>query len=261
MVKKINKVVNRTGKKIVKKALEIKGKKAEAEKDFKQFKMTIDMRDLLKAGCHLGHKTAKTNPKARENIYINKDGIEIFDLGKTIIGLQAACDYVYNLKRSGKQIVFVGTKRQSREVIRRVAMDCNMGFVTERWLGGTISNWTEIKKNISKLNTIKEGLEKGKFKESTKKELSQIKKKMARLEKMIGGLTNLVKLPEALVVVDAGGEKTAVKEAIGVGIKVVAITDTDFNPFKVDYAIPANDDNVKSISIIIEELGKAVKSG
>jgi len=231
-----------------------------AVKEDKNYDLTIGLKDLLNAGCHLGHKTSKTSPKARDFIYGKKDGIEVIDLVKTLDGLQKACNFIYNQKRNNKQIVLVGTKRQSREVVRRVAMSAGVPYVTDRWLGGTITNWDQIKKDIKKLIDLRTGLEAGKFTENTKKELSEMNKEVTRLEKIVGGLTSLEKLFDILFVVDAGVEKTAVKEAKLRKIKVVAISDTDANPYKVDYAIPANDDSVKSVNLLVEEIGRAIKA-
>ncbi len=296
--KNITKTVNRSGKSLVKKALVVKAKnqskisaenikkmnekkleekkilenkvnaveekpslaKATAAKEDKNYDLTIGLKDLLNAGCHLGHKVSKTNPKARDFIYGKKDGIEVIDLVKTLEGLQKACNFIYNQKRNNKQIVLVGTKRQSREVVRRVALNAGVPYVTDRWLGGTITNWDQIKKDVKKLVDLKSGLESGKFVESTKKELSDMNKEVARLEKIVGGLTSLERLFDILFVVDAGCEKTAVKEAKLRKIKVVAISDTDANPYKVDFAIPANDDSVKSVNLLVEEIGKAIKA-
>ncbi len=296
--KVITKTVNRSGKSMVKKALVVKAKqqsnitaenikklneKIKADKDVaakalekanetvevkkgeevkpdKKYNLTVGLKDLLAAGCHLGHKVSKTHPKAKENIYTQKDGIEVMDLIKTMDALDKACNFIYNNKRNGKQIVLVGTKRQAREVVRRVAMDAGVPYITDRWLGGTITNWEQIKKNIKKLVELKEGIEKGKFIESTKKELSQMNKEIVRLEKIVGGLTSLEKMFDILFVVDAGFEKTAIKEAKIRHVKTIAISDTDSNPFRVNFAIPANDDSVKSISLIVEEIGKAIKA-
>ncbi|HOY61114.1 MAG TPA: 30S ribosomal protein S2 [Candidatus Woesebacteria bacterium] len=289
------KTVNRTGKSLVKKALVVGAKKAKAVdksslkeanekvriekearlekevvktadakavavKEDKKYSLTIDVKDLLMAGCHLGHKISKTNPKIKEYLYEAREGIQLFDLNKTFEGLEKACNFIYNAKRNGKQIVMLGTKRQAREVVRRVALDAGVPYITDRWLGGTVSNWSEIKKNIKKLNEINNGLESGKYIETSKKDLSELNKEKIRLERMIGGLTKLDKLFDILFVVDAGFEKTAIKESREKGIKVVSIVDTDSNPEKVDFAITANDDNVKSISIIVEEIGRAIKA-
>lgn len=295
--KSVNKTVNRTGKKLIQKALVVKAKadkktntpeqiKKHNEKlitnnqetrnkqdtitndqnsngkvkEDKKYELTIGLKDLLDAGCHLGHKVSKTHPQARENIYIAKDGIQIMDLTKTMIALEKACNFIYNARRNGKQVVMIGTKRQAREAVKRVALDAGVAYVTDRWLGGTISNWEQIRKNIRKYNEIKEGLLKNKYTDKTKKELSDLNKEMARLEKMIGGLATLDKMFDILFVVDAGFEKTALKEAVIKNVKTVAITDTDTNPHKVDFAIPANDDSQKSINLIVGEIGKAIKA-
>ena len=179
---------------------------------------------------------------------------------KTLSGLEKACNYIYNARRNGKQIVLVGTKRQAREVVRRVAMDAGVPYVTDRWLGGTISNWEQIRKNIRKFNDIKIGLEKGTFTDRTKKELGDLAKEANRLERNVGGLAKLEKIFDVIFVVDAGFEKTAIKEAIIKNVKTIAIVDTDSNPNKVDLAIPANDDSVKSINLLVEEIGRAIKA-
>jgi small subunit ribosomal protein S2 len=239
---------------------ELNVKKVTEVKPDKKYDVTIGLKDLLKAGCHLGHKVSKTNPKARDFIYEKRDGVEVIDLVKTLEGLEAACNFIYNQKRNNKQIVLVGTKRQAREVVRRVAKDAGVPYVTDRWLGGTITNWDQIRKNIKKLNDLRDGLAGGKFNESTKKEIAGINKEIARLEKIVGGLATLDRLFDVIFVVDAGCEKTAVKEAKLRGINVVAISDTDANPYKIDFAIPANDDSVKSVSLLVEEIGKAIKA-
>jgi small subunit ribosomal protein S2 len=289
----IIKTVNRSGKALIKKALVVKTKKQsnitaenikkanekikaekemikkqeampkavsqEASQENKKYTLSIGLKDLLDAGSHLGHKASKTNPKAKENIYTIKDGVGVFDLVKTMSALEKACNFIHNAKRNGKKILFLGTKRQAREAVRRVALEVGAPYVTDRWLGGTITNWDQIKRNIKKLVELKDGMEKGKFTESTKKELSVMNKEIVRLEKKVGGLVSLDKIFDILFVVDSGFEKTAIKEAKIKGIKVVAITDSDSNPLRVDYAIPANDDSVKSINLIVEEIGKALK--
>lgn len=295
--KVIKKTINRTGKSLVKKALVVKVKKqtniqadnikrinekllakktedkkninVEVSKDNKnveeikvdkKYKLTVGLKDLLNAGSHLGHKVSKTHPKSREYIFGKKDGIEVIDLIKTLDSLDKACNFIYNARRNGKSIVLVGTKRQAREVVRRVAMDAGVAYVTDRWLGGTITNWDQIKKDIKKMNSLKEGLESGKFSENTKKELADINKEISRLERLVGGLSKLEKLFDILFVVDAGFEKTAIKEAVLRNIKTLALVDTDANPFKVDFPIVANDDSSKSVNLIVEEIGRAIKA-
>jgi len=235
-------------------------KQTEDRTEKKKYELSVGMKDLLAAGCHLGHKVSKTYPKARENIYGSRDGIEIFDLAKTEAALQRACDFIYNEIKSGKQIVMVGTKRQAREIVRRVATEAGVPYVTDRWLGGTITNWEQIRKDVRKLADLKDGLEKNRFVQNTKKEVLEIKKEVIRLEKIIGGLAGLDKMFDVLFLVDIGFEKTAVKEALIRGVKMVALVDSDSDPGKVDYAIPANDDSAKSVTILVEEVGKAIKA-
>jgi len=288
------KTVNRSGKSLVKKALVVGAKKAKSvdksnlkeanekirlekeakiEKEVvgteekkieikadKKYDLTIGVKDLLMAGCHLGHKVSKTNPKIKDYLYEAREGIQIFDLVKSYENLEKACNFIYNAKRNGKQIVLLGTKRAAREVVKRVALDAGVPYITDRWLGGTVSNFSEIKKNIKKLNDILSGLESGKYAQSSKKEMSELNKEKVRLEKMVGGLTKVEKLFDIIFVVDAGFEKTAIKESREKGVKVVAIVDTDGNPEKVDLSIPVNDDNVKSINIVVEEIGRAIKA-
>lgn len=235
-----------------------KGKRKSQSKA--KYELSIDVKDLLKAGCHLGHKKSKTHPKTKENIYMVRNGIAVFDLPNSIKLLEKACNFIHGEVKDGKKIAMVGTKRQAKEVVKRVATELNLPYVTARWLGGTVSNWDQIKKNIEKLNNYKEGMKEGKFDKNTKKERSMMRKDMARLERMVGGLSGLDSLFDVLFVVDAGFEKTAVRETRAKGIAVVAIVDSDTDPRVVDWPIPLNDDNVKSVSIIVEEIGKAIKS-
>jgi small subunit ribosomal protein S2 len=154
----------------------------------------------------------------------------------------------------------VGTKRQAKEVVKRVALEVGVPYVTNRWLGGTITNWEQIRKTIKRYWDWKEGLEQNKYTDKTKRELLEMSKEVARMEKDVGGLSKLEKIFDIIFVVDAGVEKTAVKEAGYNKIKVVGIVDSDSDPEKVNFPIPANDDNVKSITLIVEEIGKAIKS-
>jgi len=244
-----------------KKEKKVEEKKIVAEtKKTKPFRLSINVKDLLKAGCHLGHKQAKTNPKARENIYMIKNGMVVFDLIKSMEYLQTACDFLHQQAKAGKKIVLVGTKRQAREVVKRVAEETGMPYVTARWLGGLVSNWEQIKKNIDRLNDLKKGMEENRFSEYTKKEKAMMSKDIIRLERIVGGLAKLDKIFDVIFVVDAGFEKTAVREAKFRDIPVVAMVDSDTDPAIVDYPIPLNDDNVKSVSLIVEEIGRAIKS-
>ncbi len=259
LVKKKAAVKKAASKKIARKTKVGAGVKAKKAKTKGKYELSVDARDLLKAGCHLGHKKSKTHPKARESIYAIRNGVAVFDLPRSIGFLEKACNYIHGEIKAGKQIVMVGTKRQAREVVKRVAVELDVPYVTERWLGGTISNWDQIKKNIDKLNDLRKGIEENRFTSNTKKEQSLIKKEVVRLERIVGGLAKLDKLFDVMFVVDAGYEKTAVREAKGKGIPVVAMVDTDTDPRIVDWPIPLNDDNVKSVTVVVEEIGKAIK--
>jgi len=225
----------------------------------KGYELSVGLKDLLAAGCHLGHKVAKTNPKARVNIYAAKDGIQVFDLVKSLEALKKACVFLNQAKKSGKRMVMVGTKRQAKEIVRRIAKETGVPYVTNRWLGGLLTNWDQVRKTLKRLTEIKDGLEKNKFSNLSKKDLSLLNKDMVRMERAVGGLIGADQIFEVLVAVDAGFEKTAIREAKMRGLTTVALVDTDSDPTKVDYPIPVNDDNIKSIGIIMEEIGKALK--
>jgi len=235
-------------------------KKAEVEIK-KKYKVSIDIKNMFDAGCHLGHRSSKTNPKAREYIFDTRKGVEIFDLPQTLKLLEEACTYIHNLADQKYQMVFVGTKRQAKEAVRRIALDVNMPYVTGRWLGGLITNWDQVKLNIKKYNKLSEGMAKGEYAGLSKREQSEIRKEINRLEKMVGGLSKLQNLPIAIFVVGVGHEKTAVAEAKLRGIKTIGICDSDCDPNLVDYPIVCNDDNVKSINLILEEVGRSIKNG
>jgi small subunit ribosomal protein S2 len=194
-------------------------------------------------------------------IFTARDGVHVFDLAKTKEGLEAAMEYVKGLVKEGKTIVFVGTKRQAKEVIKEVAEKVGMPYVSQRWLGGTITNWEEIKKRIERLGEMKEKREKGEYKEFTKKERILIDREIARLERLFGGLVGLEDLPEAIFVVDVKREIAAVKEANKRGVKVVALVDTNSDPDLVDYVIPANDDATGSIELVVRKIGEACDHG
>ncbi len=220
----------------------------------------INLKDLLEAGCHFGHQSSRWNPKMKPYIFTARDGVHVFDLAKTKESLEAAMDYVKEITREGKIIVFVGTKRQAKEVIKKVAQSVGMPYVSERWLGGTFTNWEQIKGRIGRLKDLKEKREKGEFNKFTKKERLLIDREISRLEKLFGGIDELEDLPEAIFVVDTKRELSAVREANKRDIKVVGLVDTNSDPDLVDYVIPANDDAAKSIELIVRKIGEAVKS-
>ena len=218
------------------------------------------LKTLLEAGCHFGHKKSKIHPKAKKNLYTVRDGIAIFDLIKTKDCLEEAKKFVSKLVKSGGKIVFLGTKRQAKEIVREEAEQVGMPFITNRWLGGTITNWEQIKLNsIDRFNDLKKKFESGEFKDRTKKEQSVIKKEINRLRRIVGGLSGLDQIFGALFVVDIKTEKTAINEARDKGIPVIAIVDSNCDPELVDYPIPANDDAAKSIQLLVSEIAKVIK--
>ncbi|MCJ7829637.1 30S ribosomal protein S2 [Patescibacteria group bacterium] len=221
----------------------------------------IELKDLLDAGCHFGHQSQRWNPKMSSYLYGVKEGIHIFDLAKTKEGLEKAMEFVRQTTVEGGKIIFVGTKRQAQAIVKEEAQKAKMSFITERWLGGIITNWDNIKKSINKLKDLKAQKESGELKKYTKKENILIDREIARLERFFGGLADLDELPAALFVVDVKKEKAAIQEAAKKGIKIVAVVDSNSDPELVDWVIPANDDAVGSIKLIVEIIGKAAKEG
>ncbi len=220
-----------------------------------------DLRNLLEAGCHFGHQKNKWNPQMDEFIYTQKDGVHIFDLAKTAEQLQTAYNFMYQMGRKGKKVVIVGTKRQAREVVRKTAEESGMLYITSRWLGGFLTNWDQIKKSLNRMKTLEENFKKGEYDVYTKYEQAQLKKELTRLRRFFEGLRELKGTPDAIFVIDPSREDIAVKEAEMTGVPTVAIVDSNGNPDMVDIPIPANDDAIKSVTFLVEEMGKAYLAG
>ncbi len=220
-----------------------------------------DVKQLLEAGAHFGHAVKRWNPKMAEYIYAERNGIHIFDLFKTVAQLEKACQFLQQAAADGKRIVFLGTKGQAVEVIKEEAERIGVAYVINRWVGGTLTNWSQIKSRIDLLKDMRVTMEKGGYQQYTKKEQVLKNRKIERLERMYGGLVNLEDRPEILFVVDPNREKTAVKEANDVGVTVVAIADTNANPDLIDYLIPANDDALKSVRLIVKTIAQAIEIG
>lgn len=233
-------------------------KKKEEKTNKKNGEATL--KQLLEAGCHFGHKKAKIHPNVKPYIYDIRDGIAIFDLTKTKELLDEAKDFVSELTKKGGKVVFVGTKRQAREIIKEEASKIGMPYITNRWLGGTITNWKQIKENsIDKYNEIKEAWDKGDYEDRSKKEQAMIRREMTRLRRIVGGIADLDEQFDALFLVDAHAQETAVKEANMRDVPVISIVDSNTDPTNIDYPIPANDDAAKSIQLIVREITKSVK--
>ena len=236
-------------------------KKTKKIKKTKRVEFEISLKDLLEAGCHFGHQARRWNPKMEKYIYTKRDGVHIFDLGITAKKLEEAMEFVRGLTVEHKQIVFVGTKRQAAAIVKEEAQKCGAAFAAERWLGGSITNWDEINKRIKYMKGLEEKKEKGEFKNYTKKENLLIDREIIKLNRFLGGLRDLIGVPAAMFVVDVKKEIVAVKEARVKGVPVVAIIDTNSDPDLVDYPIPANDDAVSSIKLIVSKIAEAVSSG
>ena len=218
----------------------------------------ISMKQLLEAGVHFGHQTRRWNPKMAEYIFTERNGIYIIDLQKTVKKIEEAYMFVRDIAMSGEDILFVGTKKQAQESIREEAERVNMYYVNARWLGGMLTNFKTIKKRIDRLEQIKKMGEDGTFDLLPKKEVIKLNKELDRLEKFLGGIKDMKKLPGALFVVDPKKEKIAIAEAHKLGIPVVAIVDTNCDPDEVDYVIPGNDDAIRAVKLIVSKMADAV---
>ena len=214
--------------------------------------------EALEAGVHFGHVTRRWNPKMEKFIYGKREGIHVIDITKTVEEAEKAKEFLQNIVRTGGKILFVGTKKQAKEIIKTSAQRCGMFYVTERWLGGTLTNFETIRKCVDRLKELQMMEEEGKFELLTKKEAIRYRKEKERLEKLLSGIVDMEELPDALFVVDPRRESNAVREARKLGIPVVAIVDTNCDPDEVDYPIPANDDALKSISLITSRIADAL---
>lgn len=222
--------------------------------------VNVSMKDLLEAGVHFGHQTKKWDPKMREYIFGERNGVYIIDLQKTAKKIQEAREFIYNLSGKGKILLFVGTKKQAQDVIAEEAERCNMFYVNHRWLGGMLTNFQTIRKGVQKLK-IFEKIVDGEGDKLPKKEIVKIKKEKDKLVKILKGIKNMEVLPDAIFVVDAKKENTAVCEARKLNIPVIGLVDTNSNPDLVDYIIPGNDDAIRSIKLVTNLIAEAVKEG
>ena len=219
------------------------------------------LEQLLEAGVHFGHQVRRGHPRMRPFIYGARDGVHIIDLTKSDQYLKEACEFVYNLSKEDKILLFVGTKKQARSIVEELAKKLKAPYLCERWMGGFLTNFEEIKKNIKLLKDFKQQKEKGELSKYTKKEQLLINRKMDKLDKDFVGVMDLERLPDAIFVTDAVSENIAIREANRLGIKVVAIADSNCNPSQIDYPIPGNDDAIKSIKILVEALASAYTEG
>lgn len=220
----------------------------------------VTLKDLLEAGAHFGHQARRWNPKMKRYIYGERGGVHILDLVQTKKGLDEAVAYVKTLATEGRIILFVGTKRQAAGIVKDQAIKAGMPYLTQRWVGGLLTNWQEISKRIRKLYEMKDKRGKDEYKVYTKKEQLLLDREISKLEKFLGGVAGLEKLPDALFVVDTHREEVAVLEANRMGISVIGIVDTNADPDKVDYVIPSNDDAVKAVELIVTTISQAIQA-
>jgi small subunit ribosomal protein S2 len=216
---------------------------------------------LLQAGCHFGHLKRKWNPAMSQYIYTERNGIHIIDLHKTVVKLDEAADALKQIAKSGKKILFVATKKQTKEIIAEKASSVNMPYVIERWPGGMLTNFPTIRKAVKKMANIDKLMQDGTFANLSKRELLQITRQRAKLEKNLGSIADLTRLPSALFVVDVLKEQIAVREANRLGIPVFGIVDTNSDPNNIDFVIPANDDAKESVEVILNACCDAINEG
>lgn len=221
----------------------------------------VAVQDLIQAGVHYGHRASRWNPKMRPYIYGKRNLIHIIDLRETLRGLLRARKYLTQIASQGKIILFVGTKRQARETIEREATRCGMPYVTERWLGGTLTNFRTIRSRLRRLEELEEMENSGAINTFSKKMISSLLREKRKIHRNLAGIRNMDRLPEALIVVDPHREDIAVKEARKMGITTIALIDTDSDPDLVDLPIPGNDDSIRSIELVIQCLADAIVEG
>lgn len=221
----------------------------------------LEYKDLLDAGVHFGHLTRKWDPKMAPYIFMEKNGIHIIDLNKTLECLDKASYALKNIVRSGRKVLFVATKKQAQDVVTEEAKRLNMPFVTDRWLGGMLTNFATIRKSLKKMSSIEKLMKDEAYLNLAKRERLTVSREKEKLERVLGGIADLNRLPAALFVIDVKREHIAVKEAQKLNIPVFAMVDTNSDPTGVDFPVPANDDAFKSISIITHQIGKIIEEG
>jgi small subunit ribosomal protein S2 len=222
---------------------------------------TITMKELLEAGVHFGHQTKRWNPRMKEYIFGERNGIYIIDLQKTLKMFKEASKFVTELTAQGKVILFVGTKRQAQDAIAEEANRCGMFYINQRWLGGLLTNWVTIQKSVKRLQELDEMATDGRYELLTKKEVIRLERERKHLQANLAGIKNMRRLPDAIFVVDSNNEAIAVKEARKLGIPVVAVVDTNCDPTVVDYIIPGNDDALRAIRLFTSKISDSVSEG
>jgi len=221
----------------------------------------ITMKELLEAGVHFGHQTRRWNPKMKEYIFGERNGIHIIDLQKTLKMFREASRFVSEMTSQGRILLFVGTKRQAQEAISEECRRCGMFYVNHRWLGGTLTNWATLQKSIKRLKTLKAMIEDGRMAQLSKKEAARLERELKHLQQNLEGVENMTQQPDAMFVVDSHNEQIAVREARRMGVPVVAVVDTNSDPDQVDWVIPGNDDALRAIRLFTTKIADAVVEG
>ncbi len=221
----------------------------------------IAMKSLLESGVHFGHRTHKWHPAMKPYIFTERNGIHIIDLQKTVKALEQSYNLVRDTVAAGSSVLFVGTKRQAQETIKEDAIRAGMPYVTERWLGGMLTNWRTIRQRVNELDRLERMRDKGDFERITKKEALLLSRKIERLDTLLGGIRNMNRLPEMVFVVDVRREETAIHEANLLNIPVIALVDTNCDPRNVDYVIPSNDDAIRAIKLLVGRIADAAQEG
>jgi len=223
--------------------------------------ISVTVKDLLDAGVHFGHQTKRWNPRSKPYVFDHRQGISIIDLGKTHAALEKACTYLEDTVANGGVVLFVGTKKQARDIVREAATACNMPYCVDRWLGGTLTNFETVKRSIAKYKRYQQMEVNGEMDKLPAKEVAAIKREMGRMQRNFSGIVEMGDLPAALFVVDVNHEKIAVAEGVRCGVSTIGIVDTNSDPTLLNYPVPGNDDAVKSIRIMVETILEAVQSG
>lgn len=223
--------------------------------------INFDLNQFLDSGVHIGHNSSKWNPKMAPYIFMEHNGVHLIDINKTVSKLQVACNAAKNIARSGRKILFVATKKQAKEIVEQAAKRVNMPYVTERWLGGMLTNFSTVRKSIKKLNSIDTMFKDGTVLNMNKKERLTLQREKEKLEKVLLGIIDQKRLPSALFIIDIKKEHIALAEATKLNLTTFALVDTNSDPTKVDFPIPGNDDATKSIALITEIFTQAIEEG
>ncbi len=222
---------------------------------------TITMKELLEAGVHFGHQTKRWNPKMKEYIFGERNGIYIIDLQKTLKMFKEASKFVQDLAAAGKVVLFVGTKRQAQDAIAEEAQRCSMFYVNQRWLGGLLTNWVTVQKSVKRLKELDDMATDGRYELLPKKEVIKLERERKHLQANLAGIKDMSRLPDAIFVIDSNKEQIAVREARKLGIPVVAVVDTNCDPSEVDYVIPGNDDALRAIRLFTSKISESIAEG